>query len=253
MQSDQTARLYDLFYDGKTDDANFYAGLAQEEGGVVCEMGAGSGRVTARIAAVGVGIVGVDISQPMLDRMKTRLANEPERVGRRVQLAHGDMRLWGPDEAFSQVFFPFRSFQCNLSSADRHRTLENAWRILRPNGRLAMNLFHPSHKLMRRYMGEHEGAWHDDGEVHLVEGALLRRSLQVRFDTLNKRLHARYRWYEGENFTEESLEMGYVYRDELLLHLERVGFAVEQVWGDFSRGPLEREDQEMVVVARRRG
>lgn len=58
---------------------------------------------------------------------------------------------------------------------------------------------------------------------------------------------------ENDRVTDESFELGYVYRDELVLHLEHAGFAVEAIWGDFHRGPLEHEGQEMVFVARKVG
>jgi SAM-dependent methyltransferase len=251
MRTAETARYYDLFHDPQTADVEFYVGLAVEEGGPVCELGAGTGRVAVPIARAGVEITGVDLSVPMLERFEARVAREPEAVRRRVSVAQGDMRSWGTDQAFQQVFLPFRVFLVHLTAADRHRALENCWRLLAPGGRLALNVFHPSAAYMRLFSGEAEGSWRDVGMRALPEGGRLHLAHTARYDTLNKRLEARFRWTENDRVTEEAFELGYVYRDELVLHLERAHFAVEQLWGDFARNPLEHEGQEMVVVARK--
>ena len=253
MRTPETARYYDLFHEPQTADVEFYVSLALEEGGPVCELGAGSGRVAAPIARAGVEVVGVDLSEAMLARFRVRVDRESEAVQRRLTVVSGDMRSWGPPASFRQVFLPFRTLLTNLTSADRHRTLANAHRMLVKGGRLALNVFHPSHAFMRRYTGDAEGAWRDTGLRVLEDGTRVHLWQTVRYDTLNKRLHGRMRWVEGDRVTEEDLELGYVYRDELVLHLEKAGFAVEQLWGDFRRNPLDHEAQEMVVVARRLG
>lgn len=253
MNSPETARLYDLLHDTKTDDVDFYVAMAQEEGGPVCELGAGSGRITVPIARAGVMAVGVDLSAAMLDRFKERVLAESERTQRRLQWAEGDMRSWGPDASFAQVFIPFRVFLFNLTSADRHRTLGNVHRILRPNGRLVLNVFHPSNAYMRQFSGDALGSWHEMEERWLADGTRLRLSHNATYDAVNKRVAVRFRWIEDDRVTDERFDLGYVYRDELILHLEHAGFAVEAIWGDFQRNPLEHEGQEMVVVARRVG
>jgi SAM-dependent methyltransferase len=143
-----------------------------------------------------------------------------------------------------------------LTRADRHRCLANAHRILRPGGRLVLNVFHPSVSFMRRYQGESEGAFYELGRWDLEDGGRLTALESSRFDTVEQRVHTRLRWIEerpggGARVTEEDLELGYVWRDELVLHLEAAGFAVEHLWGGFDRAPLTGEGQEMVAVARK--
>lgn len=253
MHRPETARYYDLFHDLHTADLAFYVALSVEEGGPVLVLGAGSGRVAVAVARAGVPVVGVESSAPMLARFAARLSAEPDGVQRRVVIVEGDMRSFRAEPSFRQVLLPSQALLRNLSAADRDRTLDSAWRLLAPGGRLALHASHPNHAAMRRYSGEAEGSWREVGVRVLDDGTRVVLSQSLRFDTLNKRIAARSRWTEGDRVTEEEQELGYVYRDELVLHLEKASFALEQLWGDFQRSPLEDEGQEMVVVARKVG
>lgn len=169
----------------------------------------------------------------------------------------GDMRSWGPEGAFQQVFIPFRSLLGLTTRGDRHACLSNCRRLLRPGGRLALNLFHPSMPYMRQFSFEAEGSWREVGSWPLPEGGTLELSQTARYDRLDQRILVRFRWLERRvdgslSLVEEPLDMAYLWRDELLLHLELAGFSVEHLWGGFDRVPLAAEGQEMVVVARRR-
>lgn len=256
MREPITARYYDLV-NTQTDDLDFYVRLA-EEGGPICELGAGTGRIAVPIARAGMAVTGVDLSDAMLDRFHARLAGEPEDVRARVEVVRGDIRSWGPDGAFAQVFIPFRVLLALLTREDRTACLRNAWRLLRPGGRLALNVFHPSEAYMRQYSFDAEGSWRETVDRALPEGGHLRQLQSVVFDRLNQRIHVRWLWIERDadgatRVTEEPLELGWVWRDELLLHLELAGFRVETLHGGFDGRPLSEPGQEMVVTARRPG
>lgn len=258
MKDRQTAGYYDLAFGGMTEDRDLYVALAREEGGPVCELGAGTGRVALAIARAGVAVAGVDVSEPMLERFRAKLAGESEEVRGRVEVVAGDMRSWGPDGRFAQIFIPFRAFLAMLTREERHRCLVNCHRILRPGGRLVLNLFHPSIRFMRRYLFEQEGMSFDVGSWATPEGGTLELSETSRFDTVQQRIHTRFRWTERRpdgsvRLAEQDHELAYVWRDELWLHLEAAGFEVENLWGGFDRRPLSEEGQEMVAVARKAG
>ena len=141
------------------------------------------------------------------------------------------------------------------TAQDRHQTLWNAWRILQPGGLLAFDLFHPSLAIMRRYSGESESAWYEVGSTELDEGTTLRLDATSRYDLLNKQVHTRFRWTESGQeelaVEEEAYTLGLVFRDELVLHLELAGFAVEAIRGGYRDEALEQDAQDMVVVARK--
>jgi ubiquinone/menaquinone biosynthesis C-methylase UbiE len=239
------------------DDVALYVDLAREEGGPVCELGAGTGRVALAIARAGIEVVGSDVSEPMLDRFRAKIAAETVDVARRIEAVSGDMRSWGPEGRFRQVFIPFRSFLALLTRQDRHACLQNCHRILRAGGRLVLNMFHPSMAYMRQYSFEAEGSWREAGRWSLPDGGSLELIVTAVYDRLQQRVHARFRWIETAadgscRTVEEPVEIAYIWRDELLLHLELAGFEVEHLWGGFDRSPLSAEGQEMIAVCRGR-
>src|SRR5215218_11321513 len=85
--------LYDLEHAGFSDDVDLYLRLAEVVGDPILELGCGTGRVLAPLAAAGHRIIGVDRSRPMLDQARSAM-NGQERDGdiwQRVTLSHGSM------------------------------------------------------------------------------------------------------------------------------------------------------------------
>ena len=60
------ADVYDLWSSDMTADVPFYVGEAVAAGGPVLEVGVGTGRIALAIAAMGVDVVGIDVSQTCL-------------------------------------------------------------------------------------------------------------------------------------------------------------------------------------------
>ena len=77
-QYDRLGRYYELAYgsEGPDPDIPFYAQLAEERGGTVLEMGAGTGRVCTPIAARGLEVTGIELSTEMLKQAEQRAAQE---------------------------------------------------------------------------------------------------------------------------------------------------------------------------------
>ena len=66
----QLPDLYDEQYLDYRDDLSFYSRLADDQGGPILELGAGTGRVTATLARRGYEVVGLDNSEAMLERAR---------------------------------------------------------------------------------------------------------------------------------------------------------------------------------------
>src|SRR5918997_6900728 len=89
----QLPDLYDLEHAGFSDDVELYLRLADVVGDPILELGCGTGRVLAPLAAAGHRITGVDRSRSMLDRARSALQAHVRAHGgdlsRRVTLAEG--------------------------------------------------------------------------------------------------------------------------------------------------------------------
>jgi demethylmenaquinone methyltransferase/2-methoxy-6-polyprenyl-1,4-benzoquinol methylase len=102
----------------------------------VLDLATGSGEVafalSSRLSA-GTHIVGMDFCQPMLDQANAKLVGlAPDHRGT-LSFRHGDgLALPLPDASFDAVTISFGL----RNMADRHRSLREIYRILRPGGRL---------------------------------------------------------------------------------------------------------------------
>ncbi|MBL8772842.1 MAG: class I SAM-dependent methyltransferase [Phenylobacterium sp.] len=148
------ASLSAAFYDRVTaadsrlaGDEALYAGLAPP-GGSILELGAGTGRLTAALAARGHEVTGVDISPAMLQQGQARLAGLAPDAGRRARLVRGDMTALDLKRTFDLVICPYFTLAHVPGGAAWRNTFATAARHLAPGGRAAFHL--PSLEIMRR-------------------------------------------------------------------------------------------------------
>lgn len=137
-----SAAYYDLITDADVrlrGDEDIYAGLVPE-GGTVLELGAGTGRLTAGLAARGLNVVGVDISPVMLSQAQARVAALPGEVRGRIELVRGDMTALGLKRTFDLVMLPFFTLAHVPTGAAWKNTFAVAARHLAPGGRVAVHL-----------------------------------------------------------------------------------------------------------------
>ncbi len=250
---------YAAFYDwenartvGRRDVA-FWRGLAARAKGRVLELGCGTGRVLVPVARDGVRVVGVDRSTPMLDRAHAKLARAAGgRAGiRRIRaaLVRGDIRdlPWRAD-AFGLVMAPYGILQSLVRDADLARTLTAVHRVLRPGGLFGIDLVPDVPR-----WGEYErrltlrGTGPRGRPIQLVE--TVRQDPKRRLTTFDQE------FIEGRGKTKTSRRFSLSFRTVALpalrRRLERSGFEVEAVLGDYDGQPWDDRADTWVVLARR--
>lgn len=208
MIYDDAPDLYDLQYASYRDDIPFYLRLADELGGPVLEIGAGTGRLTEALAAAGHEIVAVDYSEAMSSRAQQRLASYVS--SGQVRLVRQDMReldlggVQGEDlpEAFPLVIAPFNTLMHAYTLPDQDGTLRGVRQHLADGGTFAFDVYQPH--LAQLGVLRREREWtglagsgselflvqHHDADAQLVEsvyyldetladGTVRRRSAQI--------------------------------------------------------------------------
>ena len=255
---DRCARFYDGDYEaaGYDRDVPFYVELARESGGPVLEMGCGTGRVLLPVARAGIEIVGVDGSEKMLERLESRLAEEPEAVRRRVRLLQGDIRTIHADGEFALVTAPFRVVQHLLEREDQRAWLRNVARHLRrePPGALVFDVFQPDYGLI----AESPILSVDVEREDPATGRTVRRVARAHHHPESQLFEVGFEWLvegeDGEETTEGQVETvaRWFTRPELELLLEIEGFEVQDFWGDFDRTPFGADSEDQIVRARLR-
>ena len=137
---DKIARLYDPWSRSVVEDVPFYLDEARRSGGPVLELAVGTGRIAVPIAASGIPVVGVDLSEGMLQVARERA----QEIGAELDLRYGDMRDPPVEGTFPLVIVPFRSMLHMETDADRRAVLRAIKRHLAADGRLIFDVFAPA-------------------------------------------------------------------------------------------------------------
>src|SRR5262249_14857964 len=149
------------------------------------------------------------------------------------------------DQKFDLVIAPFRVFLHNLTTEDQKACLRSAHEHLRPGGRFAFNIFHPSLQYMSNHAGALAGAWRWVAEYKLDDGSLLIRSEANYFDTVRQRVRSlhRYELYGADGDLKRTflnrLELAYLYPADIRRLLEDSGFGKIEIAGGFDGRPFK--------------
>jgi SAM-dependent methyltransferase len=257
LTNDYIAEFYDYVVPYRTrQDVSFFVQMAQEAGGPVLEVGCGTGRVLIPTAREGRPITGLDVSGPMLDVCRTRLANEAADVQARVTLVQYDMRDYDLGQQFALVTTPFRSFQHMITLDDQLSSLACMRRHLRDGGRLVLDLFNPSLAYLvdesrLGEFGEEPDFTMPDGRTVVRRARVLSRDLLEQVQDVEMIYDVTHPDGRREKQAQR-FPMRYLFRYEAEHLLIRAGFTVEAVYADYDRSPYgSKYPGELIFVARK--
>ena len=236
----------------RTEDVSFYVNSVKQYGGPALELGCGTGRITMAVAEAGYGIVGLDLSERMLQRAGEKRAQLQPDARERVRLVEGDMTCFDLGENFSTIMIPFRPFQHLLETAQQINCLDCAKKHLAPNGRLILDFFQTDAERM-----------HDP--KFLEESALVEYDLpDGRHVAMSERVSSFHRGQQRNDVEmifrvrhpDGNLQrlvmawtLRYFFRYEVEHLLARCGLGLEAVYGNFDGSPLVDDSPEMIFVA----
>ena len=248
------AELYDAvpLYANRA-DIEFYVAEARAAAGLVLELGCGTGRVLIPAARAGAEITGLDLSEKMLERCRTKLAAEPVGVIERVGLVHSSMVNFSLGREFSLIIIPFRPFQHLIEVSDQIECLDAVRRHLSPGGRLIVDFFQVNPAAM------HDTSWQqekeDTPETLLPDGRRIRRTFRIaEFHRERQVNDVEMFWYvkhpddRKERITWRT-PLRYFFRYEVEHLLARAGLRMSALYGDFDRSSLAGDSPEMIFVA----
>jgi len=251
FSTDVTVLVYDLQFRPDAPDVAFWLEWCKKIGGPVLELGCGNGRIAIPLARAGLEVVGVDLSEPMLEEARSRLAAEPRQAQRRLRFILGDMRSFDPGREVRCAIIPAHTFSVLLTRQDQERMLAAVRKRLAKEGRLAFDL--------RLFSGEWLRHTHelppvrrvsDDKSVDFME------ERYFRFDPASGVLTTTntytFRRPAGLGRIAEYVKGRVLSEAEVKEVLESAGFVVEALWGDYDRRPFSADSSRMIFVARRR-
>jgi len=247
---DDYARFYD-WENAQTmgrRDVRFWQRLAAKTAGPVLELGCGTGRVAIPVARAGADVVGIDRSASMLARARKRLRRS--KLDGSLQLVRGDVRLLPfPRASFGLVAAPYGILQSLLDDATLEAALEAVHRVLRKGGTFGIDLVSDL------------TSWAEyDRRVKLrgpVGRGLTRITLieSVRQDRVRGLTSFDQEFVERRGRVSRSHRFSLAFRtvsvEEMTRRLDRHGFRISAVLGDYEGGPWDSRADVWLILATR--
>jgi ubiquinone/menaquinone biosynthesis C-methylase UbiE len=252
---DQYAPFYD-WENARTlgrKDVPFWRQIAAQAKGLVLELGSGTGRISLPLTRAGVSLVGVDRSQPMLERAARRLADlhrrQKDRKRPRLWLVRGDIRsLPFADGEFSMVLAPYGILQSLLRDRDLTTTLASVVRVLEPGGLFGVDLV-PDVPNWREYTNKIQLRGKAAGGTHLTLVESVRQDRKRHLTIFQQTYFER----RGSRVTEHQFDLTFrtLPIRRMTSRLEHAGFKVEAVLGDYRGRPWDERADVWIILARR--
>jgi SAM-dependent methyltransferase len=194
--------------------------------GAALELAIGTGRIALPLAARGVPVCGIDLSEPMVAQLRAKPAGDA------IPVTIGDMTTTRVDGAFRVAYLVFNTIN-NLTTQDAQvACFENAAAHLEPGGCFVVEVGVPA--LQRLPAGERYVAFAvSDDYVGVDEYDVVQQGLISHHQSTGRRL---------------SMPFRYVWPSELDLMARIAGLSLRDRWADWTRAPFTSESRSHVSV-----
>ena len=202
-------------------------------GGRALEFAIGTGRVAVPLAERGVPVTGIELSQPMLDQLRTRVG------AAEVPVVVGDMATATAPGTYALVYLVFNTISNLLTQVEQVACFRNAARHLAPGGRFVVELWVP--ELRRLPPGQRATVFESEpGRIGLDTYDVLRQQV------------VSHHFSFGEGRTAELFRSPhrYVWPAELDLMGQLAGFELETRQADWVGGAFTADSGSHVSVYR---
>lgn len=240
--------LYHLHHIHHDEDIDFWLDLAGSSTGPILELGCGTGRILAPLAAAGFPVIGLDIN---LEMLKYLLDNLDQRLISRVNILQADLGVYHFSHKFGLIILgcntlsmlTYESRRSAFSRVTSHLASDGSFTVSLPNPLMLAGLantgseeveevyFHPETANPIQVSSEWERVgqssvifrWHYD---HLLpNGGVERSSVEVEHSIIS------ISGYQSE--------------------LHDAGLTINEAYGDFDKSPYSAESPYLIFSARK--
>jgi ubiquinone/menaquinone biosynthesis C-methylase UbiE len=237
-------------------DVPFWRRVARAADGPVLELGCGTGRVSLPLARAGVDLVGIDRSAPMLERARRHILKSSNSQIRKsleslksLSLIRGDIRqLPFGDETFPMVLAPYGILQSLIRPRDLTATLTSVARVLAPGGAFGIDLV-PDVPKWREYENRVQLRGRaGSAQLTLIES--VRQDRQRHLTTFEQKYLER----RGGQTREHRFDLTFrtLSVRQMTRQLERAGFGIDAVLGDYRGRPWDDRADVWIIMAKKR-
>lgn len=207
------------------------------DGGRALEFAIGTGRVAVPLAQRGVSVTGIEMSQPMLDQLRTKADDAA------IPVVVGDMATAtaGAPGMFRLVYLIYNTISNLLTQAEQVACFRNAARHLAPGGRFVIELWVP--EVRKLPPGQQAVVWKSEaGYIGLDTYDVLRQHVVSH--------HFRFGFGEGREARLFRSPHRYIWPTELDLMAQLAGFELESRHADWQGAEFTAESRSHVSVYR---
>lgn len=237
--TEDTAKRYDasspeMFAPDKLDPTvDFLANLAGS--GPALEFAIGTGRVGIPLAARGVPVTGIELSEPMAAQLRNKVDEAT------LPVVMGDMATTSVPGEFFLVYLVFNTISNLRTQAEQVECFRNAARHLSPGGRFVIELWVPPVRRLPPGQTAVPMSLGDDG--HLVFDT---------YDLVTQQCTSHHYWHEADGTVHYgSGNFRYIWPAECDLMAQLAGLELEDRFADWNRTPFTADSESHVSVWRK--
>ena len=229
-------------------DVAFWQGLARQQSSAVLELGCGTGRLAVPVLKSGARLVGIDRSEAMLSR--ARLKARRAGLGDRARFVRADIRHlpFRARPGFGLVMAPYGMLQSLTSERDLAATLASVARVIRRDGVFGIDLV-PDLPRWSEYQRRVTLSGSRDARTHLTLRETVRQDTRRRLTMFDQEYVARR---DGKKQIHRfSLTFRTLSVPQMRRRLEKAGFRIRAVLGDYQGGPWHPDADVWIILASR--
>jgi SAM-dependent methyltransferase len=227
----RTAEMYDELY-GEFDPASveLLAELAGE--GTALELGIGTGRIALPLREKGISVGGIDASDAMLSKLRTKPA------GDEIEVWKGSFTKFSLGKRFSLIYVVFNTFFDLLTQEAQVRCFKSVKQHLSPTGVFLIEAFVPD---LCRYI--------DGQTVRALQWSEQGARLEVsQVDPLAQQVTSQHVLLAEGGIRLFPVKLRYAWPSELDLMAQLAGLVLHHRWGSWSREAFTKDSQKHISV-----
>jgi SAM-dependent methyltransferase len=220
----------------------------------VLELCCGTGRAAIPIAQAGHRVTAQDIDRDLL-RIARQKRNGAGLSDRRLALVQGDVLKLDYGSEFDWAFLIFNTLLNFTTLAEQDRLLRGVHAALKPRGRFWIDVFNPDFRILATpHYKEFESTTFFVPECNRA----VRRTTEIRRSPKRPQLQEvtfHYTWTSEDGKPQReaiTFEMTWMLPRELTLLLERNGFEVQRLYGDYDGNAVTPDSPRLIALAKKR-